>query len=63
MHPTIGRFAAGLAGGVALPLLFAGIRGQPSLLGAVIATVAVAGVVAGELLERSLFFTTASPPT
>jgi formate dehydrogenase iron-sulfur subunit len=59
---TIGRFTAGLAGGVALPLLFAGIHGRPSLLGAAMATLALAGVVAGELLERSLFFTTASPP-
>jgi DMSO reductase anchor subunit len=59
---TMGRFATGLAGGVALPLLLAGIGGQPTWLGVAVATVALAGVVAGEFLERSLFFTTASPP-
>jgi formate dehydrogenase iron-sulfur subunit len=60
---TIGRSAIGLAGGVALPILFARVSGRPSGLGVAIATLALAGVVAGELLERSLFFTTAGPPT
>jgi Fe-S-cluster-containing dehydrogenase component/DMSO reductase anchor subunit len=59
---TMGRLATGLAGGVVLPLLLAGIGGQPTWLGVVVATLALVGVVAGELLERSLFFTTASPP-
>jgi hypothetical protein len=58
----MGRLATGLAGGVVLPLLLAGIGGQPTWLGVVVATLALVGVVAGELLERSLFFTTASPP-
>jgi hypothetical protein len=36
--------------------------GQPTWFGVAVATLALAGVLAGEFLERSLFFTTASPP-
>jgi len=60
---TIQRFAVGLAAGVALPLLAASIEsGFPSWLAVVTSTVVLVGVAAGELLERSLFFTAASPP-
>ena len=55
------RFAAGAVGGVVLPLVVVASGGQ-GWLGMVAATGSVAGVVAGELLERSLFFTTAAPP-
>jgi DMSO reductase anchor subunit len=60
---TMRRFATGLTGGVVLPLVLAGIGRQPTWLAVAVATFALAGVVVGELLERSLFFTTASPPT
>ena len=50
---TVGRFMAGFVGGVVVPLVLAGVAGS---------TVALVGIVLGELLERSLFFTTASPP-
>jgi formate dehydrogenase iron-sulfur subunit len=59
---TVRRFAIGLTGGVALPLMVVGIGGQPTWLAVAVATLALAGVVVGEFLERSLFFTTASPP-
>ena len=62
---TMGRVAAGLAGGVVFPLLLAGTTfadGRTSWLGAAGFTLALLLLVAGELLERSLFFTTASPP-
>jgi hypothetical protein len=59
---TMRRFATGLTGGVALPLLLTGIGAQPTWLAVAVATLALAGVVVGEFLERSLFFTTASPP-
>ena len=59
------RVAAGVAGGAALPLLLAAMDGAghpPTGARAAVATLVLAGVVAGELLERSLFFTAASPP-
>jgi DMSO reductase anchor subunit len=59
---TMARFATGLTGGVALPLLLAGIGRRPTWLAVAVATLALAGVGVGEFLERSLFFTTASPP-
>jgi hypothetical protein len=59
---TVRRFATGLAGGVVLPLLLAGMGGQPTWLAVAVATLALVGVVVGEFLERSLFFTTAGPP-
>jgi DMSO reductase anchor subunit len=62
---TIGRAAAGLAGGVLLPLTLASTTfadGRTTWLGAAALTLALLLIVAGELLERSLFFTTASPP-
>jgi Fe-S-cluster-containing dehydrogenase component/DMSO reductase anchor subunit len=58
------RFAVGLAGGVLLPVLGAVFVGgsTPALIAAVLATGVLAGVVVGELLERTLFFTAASAP-
>ncbi|MHB8669728.1 MAG: DmsC/YnfH family molybdoenzyme membrane anchor subunit [Acidimicrobiales bacterium] len=62
---TLGRFSVGLVGGVAIPLALAGThlldRGT-AWLGLTALTAALAGIVGGELLERSLFFTAASPP-
>jgi Fe-S-cluster-containing dehydrogenase component/DMSO reductase anchor subunit len=58
------RFAVGIAGGVLLPALgalFATGNSSP-LLSALVATGVLAGVVLGELLERTLFFTAASAP-
>ncbi|HLY83867.1 MAG TPA: DmsC/YnfH family molybdoenzyme membrane anchor subunit [Acidimicrobiales bacterium] len=60
---TVCRFASGLVGGVVLPILLAGIGGRPTWLAVAVATLALTGVMVGELSERSLFFTTASPPT
>jgi Fe-S-cluster-containing dehydrogenase component/DMSO reductase anchor subunit len=51
---TVSRFAFGLLGGIALPLV--AHNNGPG------ASVAAALVLAGELVARSLFFTTASPP-
>jgi Fe-S-cluster-containing dehydrogenase component/DMSO reductase anchor subunit len=62
---TMARIAAGLAGGVLLPLALAGTTfadGRTTWLGAAAFTLSLLLIVAGELLERSLFFTTASPP-
>jgi Fe-S-cluster-containing dehydrogenase component/DMSO reductase anchor subunit len=58
------RFAVGVGGGVLLPLLGALLLGGSTspLLAAVVATGVLAGVVIGELLERTLFFTAASTP-
>jgi hypothetical protein len=62
---AMGRFASGATGGVLLPLVLAtpafadASTSWPGVLGA---TVALILIVAGELFERSLFFTTASPP-
>ncbi len=61
---TSRRFVVGGVAGVALPVLAATTEwiGLPGWLRLVGATVVLAGVVVGELLERSLFFTAASPP-
>lgn len=56
------RFGIGAVAGVILPVLVATAawHGQGAWPAAALATLALGGVVAGELLERSLFFTTAS---
>lgn len=61
---TLRRFTLGAAAGIALPLLCAATAGpgRPSWLHVVAVTFVLAGVVAGELAERALFFTAASPP-
>jgi formate dehydrogenase iron-sulfur subunit len=58
------RFGLGVGAGVVLPLLAAlTVDGTTSsFVSAALATVVLAGVVAGELLERTLFFTAASAP-
>jgi Fe-S-cluster-containing dehydrogenase component/DMSO reductase anchor subunit len=58
------RYGFGLVAGVALPLAAAALVGDamPSILVAVVTTVVLAGVVAGELIERTTFFTAASAP-
>ena len=64
-HTTVRRLAAGVTGGVIVPLtLLAATSGdvRPTRLSAAILTVALTLIVMGELLERSLFFTTASAP-
>lgn len=60
---TIRRFGFGLGTGVALPLLIAATAADLApWLQLVATTLVLAGVLAGELAERALFFTTASPP-
>ena len=61
---TVTRFWLGFGAGVALPLLIAtgGTDGAPTWVGVIAATLVLGGVTAGELAERSLFFTAASPP-
>jgi Fe-S-cluster-containing dehydrogenase component/DMSO reductase anchor subunit len=62
---TWGRLAAGVTGGVVVPLTLAATTftdGRTTWLGAAAVTLALVLIVCGELLERSLFFTTASPP-
>jgi len=62
---TTRRLAAGVAGGVVLPLVLAGTtfaNGHTTWLGGIGITLALILIVGGELLERSLFFTAASPP-
>jgi Fe-S-cluster-containing dehydrogenase component/DMSO reductase anchor subunit len=62
---ALGRVAAGVTGGVLLPLVLATSTfadGSTSWLGVFGVTVALLLIVLGELLERSLFYTTASAP-
>jgi Fe-S-cluster-containing dehydrogenase component/DMSO reductase anchor subunit len=60
---TSRRFVAGFVGGVLLPVVYlASAAVAPVWVGALLATVALAAVVIGELAERSLFFTAASAP-
>jgi DMSO reductase anchor subunit/ferredoxin len=60
---TVARFAAGLTGGVVLPIAMSmTARHLPSRVGVALACFALVGVVVGELAERRLFFTTASGP-
>lgn len=62
---TAWRFAVGTISGVILPLVTLGLMGgdgQAGAMGATLTTAVLIGTVAGELLERSLFFTTASSP-
>jgi Fe-S-cluster-containing dehydrogenase component/DMSO reductase anchor subunit len=56
------RRAAAVVCGVVLPILLAENAAASAWLRLPMATLVLAGVVTGELLERSLFFTTASPP-
>ncbi len=65
LRPTmIRRFTFGAIAGVVLPLLCIASAGasEPPWYHLVAITLVVAGVVAGELEERALFFTAASPP-
>jgi hypothetical protein len=65
---TLARFACGLLGGVCMPawLLWGALGGEPSRIGGVFLTVTIAllfvSCLAGELLERYLFFATVAPP-
>src|SRR5205823_6028949 len=62
---TMRRLASGLAGGVVVPLVLAATTladGHTTWLGGLGITLAFVLIVGGELLERSLFFTAASPP-
>ena len=62
---TVTRFACGLVGGIALPLLYLAIEGGPDvgpLFLMVLSGVATALVLVGELVERHLFFIAASAP-
>jgi DMSO reductase anchor subunit len=57
------RFALGALGGIALPLIVVVTASREgSWVAAALMTVALTTLVAGELIERTLFFTTASPP-
>ena len=61
---TTRRFAVALVAGVALPLAAAVVvdRATSSVVMAVLASVVLVGVVVGELIERTTFFTAASAP-
>ncbi|MHB1488473.1 MAG: DmsC/YnfH family molybdoenzyme membrane anchor subunit [Acidimicrobiales bacterium] len=62
---TAWRYAVGTVAGVILPLVTLGSiasNGRATVVVATLATAVLGGTVAGELLERSLFFTTASSP-
>ena len=64
-RPALARFGLGALGGVVLPLaaVLVSSGAHPATLpAAVLSTGALAGCVAAELVERSLFFTTASAP-
>lgn len=58
---TLWRFGIGLVGGVLLPLLILVVALPPMLL-LVVACVSFVAIVAGELLERSQFFTACAAP-
>jgi Fe-S-cluster-containing dehydrogenase component/DMSO reductase anchor subunit len=58
---TAGRFGLGALGGIALPGAIALTGSDRPWPSAALATLALAGVDAGELAARSLFFTTAGP--
>jgi Fe-S-cluster-containing dehydrogenase component/DMSO reductase anchor subunit len=60
-RPTVARFVCGVVGGVLLPLA-ALARGSASPSLAALALVAFALTVAGELIERHLFFVAAAGP-
>jgi Fe-S-cluster-containing dehydrogenase component/DMSO reductase anchor subunit len=62
---TVARFSAGAIGGVALPLLFLAVHGGPDAgprFEAAVAIAAWAACLAGELLERHLFFVAVASP-
>jgi DMSO reductase anchor subunit/ferredoxin len=56
------RLVLGALGGVVLPFILAVTAPGGSWVSTALMTVALATLVAGELIERTLFFTTASPP-
>lgn len=59
------RFGTGVVGGIGLPLLILAVAAQPepsTMFCAVAAGLGLLVVVAGELLERSLFFTACAAP-
>ncbi|WP_442485008.1 DmsC/YnfH family molybdoenzyme membrane anchor subunit [Aeoliella sp. SH292] len=58
--PTIARFALGLAGGVLLPALVLVTRDVP-MVASVVAALCFLSVLAGELLERVLYFSAVVP--
>ncbi len=61
---AIGRFIAGLVGGIFLPLLLLTLGSRPAgWIVLIVATLALATVTVGELLERSTFFATVSRPS
>ena len=61
---TVARFATGAFGGVLLPIFFFAVaeRSAPTVVGVAIVLTFVF-VLAGELLERSLFFRASVPPS
>lgn len=61
---TCRRFSLGVGAGVALPLVAAVVVGDATspLLSVALATVVLGGIVVGELIERTIFFTAASAP-
>ena len=59
------RYGLGIAGGLLMPLAAVAsitAAGRSNPLNVVLATAVLAATVGGELAERSIFFTTASPP-
>ena len=60
--PMLGRSAVGLAGGVVCPLALLGMGARATWPALAVATLMLGGVLIGELVERSMFFTAASPP-
>ena len=56
--PAVARLLIGGMAGMVLPLVFVRMGGGPSVVGAALMA---AGLIAGELLERSLFFRSAPP--
>ncbi len=64
-RPTVARFTFGALGGIVLPLLYVAIEGGPDAGPAfltALSAVAAVMVLAGELVERHLFFVAASAP-
>ena len=68
LNVTLARFAAGFLGGIAVPalLLLSRVPSGPAqgqdLVFAVLVAMLVVAAVAGELLERYLFFTAVASP-
>jgi formate dehydrogenase iron-sulfur subunit len=59
---AVQRFTLGAVGGVVLPVIVVTMPRTGGWVSAVLMTVALATLVVGELVERTLFFTTASAP-